>query len=75
MYIFDIDGTLLNTIDSISFHINKTLKEFGLSQIDKEKVRAFVGNGPVVLVNKTLDFLGASDEEEFRENFLDTYNK
>lgn len=75
MYIFDIDGTLLNTIDSISFHINKTLKEFGLDEIDKEKVRAFVGNGPVVLVNKTLDFLGASDEEDFRKNFLDTYNK
>ena len=75
MYIFDIDGTLLNTIDSISFHINKTLEEFGLGQIDKERVRAFVGNGPVVLVNKTLDFVGASREESFRKKFLDTYNK
>ena len=75
MYIFDIDGTLLNTIDSISFHINKTLEEFGLDKIDKDKVRDFVGNGPVVLVNKTLDFLGVSDDKDFRKNFLDTYNK
>ena len=28
MYIFDIDGTLLNTIDSISYNINQTLKIF-----------------------------------------------
>lgn len=75
MYIFDIDGTLLNTIDSISFHINKTLEEFGLDKIDKDKVRDFVGNGPVVLVNKTLDFLGVSDDKDFRNKFLDTYNK
>ena len=35
MYIFDIDGTLLNTIDSISYNINQTLKNFSLSQVPK----------------------------------------
>ncbi len=75
MYIFDIDGTLLNTIDSISFHINKTLKEFNLGEVDSDIVRKAVGNGPVVLVNKILDHLGFQGGKKDREDFLNTYNK
>ena len=75
MYIFDIDGTLLNTIDSIDFHINKTMKTYKLGQVPKEKVRDFVGNGPVVLIEKSLDYLGASDDPSYRKEVLDFYNK
>lgn len=75
MYIFDIDGTLLNTIDSIDYHINKTMKKYGLGEVPKEKVRDFVGNGPVVLIEKTLDFVGASQDEKYRKEILDFYNK
>lgn len=74
MYIFDIDGTLLYTIDSIHFHMNKTMKEFGLGQVPKDKIRDFVGNGPVVLANKSLDYVGAGEDEDFRQKFLDAYN-
>ena len=75
MYIFDIDGTLLNTIDTISYFINETLKKFDLKPCPKDKVEAFVGNGPVVLCDKTLDYVGASKDEKFRKDFLDSYNK
>lgn len=75
MYIFDIDGTLLNTIDTISYFINETLKKFNLGPCPKDKVEAFVGNGPVVLCEKTLDYVGASKDEEFRKDFLDSYNR
>lgn len=74
MYIFDIDGTLLFTIDSISYNINKTLKEFSLGEIEKDKVKSFVGNGPVVLVEKCLEYLGYKDEN-LKEKFLFVYNK
>lgn len=75
MYIFDIDGTLLNTIESINFYINKTLEKYKLGEISKTKVREFVGNGPVVLIEKTLDFVGADPDSRYRKEILDFYNK
>lgn len=75
MYIFDIDGTLLYTIDTITHFINQTLKKFELEACPKDKIEAFVGNGPVVLCEKTLDYVGAPKDEKFRKDFLDSYNK
>ena len=31
--IFDLDGTLTNTLESMTYSVNLTLKEMGLSQI------------------------------------------
>ena len=75
MYIFDIDGTLLDTIASISFYVNKTLEKYKLGQIDKARVRDIVGNGPVVLIEKTLDIVGADPDPLYRKEILDFYNK
>ena len=74
MYIFDIDGTLLNTIDSISYNINQTLKSFGLKEVPRNKIREFVGNGPKVLMEKTLDYIGFEKSSK-REEILNSYNK
>lgn len=75
MYIFDIDGTLLYTIDTISYFINESLKHFGLGEVPREKVRDFVGNGPVVLCESALDYVGAKKDKDFRDEFLNYYNK
>lgn len=75
MYIFDIDGTLLYTIDTITYFINETLKKFGLDPCPKDTVEALVGNGPVVLCEKVLNYVGASTDKKFRKDFLDSYNK
>lgn len=74
MYIFDIDGTLLDTIDTISFYINKAFHDFGLGQVPKDEVMSYVGNGPKVLVKKSLAYVGV-DEEEIFEKVLKYYNK
>ena len=75
MYIFDIDGTLLNTIDAISYHLNKTFKDYSLREVPTDKVREFVGNGPRVLIEKSLDYAGFIGEDELREEIYNTYNK
>lgn len=74
MYIFDIDGTLLYTIDSIAYNINQTLKAYGLKEVPTDKIREFVGNGPKVLIEKTLDYIGFEKSEK-REEILNSYNK
>lgn len=60
--IFDLDGTLTDTLDSLVFSVNETLKEMGLSPITREQCRMFVGNGSKVLLQKALK---ASGDEAF----------
>ena len=52
--IFDLDGTLTDTLDSLTFSVNETLKEMGLAPITREQCRMFVGNGARVLMEKAL---------------------
>lgn len=75
MYIFDIDGTLLYTIDAITYFINETLKKFNLDPCPKDKVEAFVGNGPLYLCEHVLDYVGGDTDPSYRKDFLDSYNK
>lgn len=59
--IFDLDGTLADTLDSLTFSVNETLKEMGLLPITEEKCRQFVGNGARVLMEKSLLEAGEAD--------------
>ena len=52
--IFDLDGTLTDTIESLTYSVRKTLEEMGLSEITKEQCRCFVGNGARVLMEKAI---------------------
>ena len=56
--ICDLDGTLTNTLDSMTYSVNLTLKEMGLSQITKDQCRMFVGNGARVLIEESLKVSG-----------------
>ena len=52
--IFDLDGTLTDTLDSLTYSVNETMKEMGLPQITREQCRMFVGNGAKVLDRKSV---------------------
>lgn len=56
--IFDLDGTLTNTLESLTYSVNETLKEMGLSPITAAQCRQFVGNGARVLMEKSLRACG-----------------
>ena len=43
--IFDLDGTLLDTLDDLADSVNHTMEVFGWPLRTREEVRAFVGNG------------------------------
>lgn len=59
--IFDLDGTLTDTLDSLEFSVNETLKEMNLPLITREQSRLFVGNGARVLMEKALQSSGAEN--------------
>lgn len=62
--IFDLDGTLTDTLESLTYSVNETLKEMELPPITKEQCRLFVGNGSRVLLENALRASG--DEESGR---------
>ncbi len=52
--IFDMDGTLLDTIDDISFSMNTVLRRMGLPTFDTRTYRTMVGDGMEMLVKRAL---------------------
>lgn len=65
--IFDLDGTLTNTLESMIYSVNLTLEEMGLSKITKDQCRLFVGNGARVLMEKSLKAAGDTDASRIEE--------
>ena len=43
--IFDLDGTLMDTIEDLFYAMNAMLREMQYPEITREQVRAFIGNG------------------------------
>lgn len=70
--IFDLDGTLTSTLDSLTLSVNKTMKAIGMPPITSEQCRMFVGNGSKVLIEKALKAGGDLKLEKF-EQALETY--
>ena len=72
--IFDLDGTLLDTLPTISYYCNLSLREFGLPEIEEEKFKYLAGNGAKVLIERMLDEVGA-DREEYFDKVYKFYNR
>ena len=67
LVIFDLDGTLTNTLDSLVYSTNETLKEMKLPQISEEQCRIFVGNGARVQMEKALGSSGSENLDRIEE--------
>ncbi len=66
--IFDLDGTLLNTLGDLTDSVNHALEKYDLPTCSMEEVRNFVGNG---LRNLMLQAVPEGDENPvFEELFL-----
>ncbi|MBR3806237.1 MAG: HAD family hydrolase [Clostridia bacterium] len=63
--IFDLDGTILNTLETIRYYLNRTMTKYGRAPITEEECRLFVGAGARVLLTKAFNSRGGIDEKEF----------
>lgn len=52
--LFDLDGTLLDTLDDLAASVNAALAAFSLPMRTREEVRRFVGNGAERLIRLAL---------------------
>ena len=60
--IFDLDGTLLDTLQDLHASANAALAAYGLPSRSVEEVRSFVGNGIAKLIERSI---GRADHPDF----------
>lgn len=65
--IFDLDGTVLDTLSAIAYFGNYALLKCGFPTIDEHNYRYFAGDGRIILVQRMLDFLGAYTPENHKK--------
>lgn len=78
--IFDLDGTLLNTLADLRESTNYALKKFEFPERSMEEIRNFVGNGLRMLIRRavpnfadeeTVDQVLAEMKAHYREHYHD----
>lgn len=52
--IFDLDGTILNTLDDLTDAVNFAMRSHGFPQHSADKIKTFVGNGIRKLIERSL---------------------
>lgn len=73
--IFDMDGTVLDTLEDLHTAINHSLSHFGLPQVSSQHVRASLGNGAKMLVRRCLPQNSSPElERELLEYYSSYYN-
>ena len=70
--IFDLDGTLIDSLPDIAEYVNKTLKKFGMPEKNYDFIRGLTGDGARNLINRAFDFKVSEEELEER---LEYYNR
>lgn len=67
--IFDLDGTLCDTINTIAYFGNKALTGKGFKAYETEKYKYMVGDGAKILVTRMLENQNAYTKENFEAVF------
>ena len=69
LLIFDLDGTLVDTLVTIQTAVNNTMKEYGFKQYSYDEMRTIVGHGARKLIKDVCasESLAANNEEFFEK--------
>lgn len=75
-YIFDLDGTLLDTLGDLAASVNYALQRYGLPQHSRDEVRRMVGNGVRMLMERAVTGgsqhpLFAAAFDVFRQHYME----
>lgn len=71
--IFDLDGTLMDTLDDLHESLVYALRSEGLGLVRREETRRFLGNGVKNLVWKGVEHVRPDADEKLRERVLNTF--
>ena len=71
-FVFDLDGTLLDTLDDLAAAVNFSLRTHGMPQHSVDDVRRFVGNGVRLLMVRAVP---GGEQNPLFEEALDTFRR
>lgn len=54
LFIFDLDGTMFNSLGDLAPAVNYALRQFGIQEISKDNVRSCIGNGSRNLIRRSV---------------------
>ncbi len=72
LVVFDLDGTLVNSLTDLAAAVNEGLKKVSLPTHNTEKYKVFVGNGREKLIERAMG--EAYQNEELRKIVKDTFD-
>ena len=72
LVLFDLDGTLLDTLKDLTAAVNHILEELGYPKRSAEEVRSYLGNGARELVRLALP---CAVEDKLLDEYLEKYKK
>lgn len=73
--IFDLDGTLISSLDDLTLSINEALSYYSLPNISKLQCQNAIGDGARMLLKRVLKLVNFTPESESEfELMLDKYN-
>lgn len=67
-YIFDLDGTLISSLEDLAASTNYALRRHGMPEHTLEEIRMFVGNGVRKLMERAIP--QGSENPQFDDTFL-----
>ncbi|MBO5788343.1 MAG: HAD family hydrolase [Clostridia bacterium] len=76
--IFDLDGTLLNTLPTIAYYVNSALAKSNIGEIPLQDFCYYVGNGAKTLIRRSLAHFHIDDEATFERvyaDYMEAYDK
>ena len=72
--IFDLDGTLTDTIASIKISADKAVGKYGFGPFSEEEYKYFVGDGAATLIERCLE-AGGDKEHVYFDGAYKEYQK
>jgi phosphoglycolate phosphatase len=71
--LFDLDGTLLDTVGDISTALNRALEERGWTPLSASDVRRMIGRGSPVLIERAAAVQGRTLDDATRSALLESF--
>lgn len=73
--IFDLDGTLLDTLDDLVNAVNYMMRKHGFPERERTAIRRFLGNGARDLMRRSVpDNIDGEDFEKLLNEYMEYYN-
>jgi phosphoglycolate phosphatase len=71
--LFDLDGTLLDTVADIALALNRTMLEYGYNTLAESDVRRMIGRGSPILIERAAAAQGGTMDEAAQAAMLERF--